>query len=65
MHSLATCSHVHVLRAQWNDGAESTWETEDHISEEVMREYLDRIQQAKKKRSGAPALAGAAAAGAR
>ena len=28
-----------------------TWETEDHISEEVMREYLDRVQAAKKPRS--------------
>jgi hypothetical protein len=48
-----------LLCAQWDDGAEPTWETEDHISEEVMREYLDRLQQSKKKRSGV--LVGAAA----
>ncbi len=36
---------------QWEDDAAPTWETEDHISEEVMREYLDRVQAAKKPRS--------------
>ena len=48
--------------AQWDDGAPATWEIEDHISAEVMQEYLDRTTKPKKKRGASSSTAPAAAA---
>ena len=62
-----SCSATQLLKrlacvAQWDDGAEPTWEIEDHISAEVMQEYLDRTaQKPKKKRGGGKAPAAAEA----
>ena len=38
------------LLLQWDDGEPPTWEIEDHISAQVMQEFLDRTAQAKPKR---------------
>ena len=39
-----------LLLAQWDDGEPPTWEIEDHISAQVMQEFLDRTAQAKPMR---------------
>ena len=41
---------LRLLLSQWDDGALPTWEIEDHISAQVMQEFLDRTAQAKPKR---------------
>ena len=49
-----------LARLQWDDGAEPTWEPEDRISDEVMREYLDRVQPKKQRNSRASSDKGSA-----
>ena len=51
-----------LARLQWDDGAEPTWEPEDRISDEVMREYLDRVQPKKQRNSRASSDNGGALA---